>query len=388
MVRSFCLAAHGLIWFGRFALAGKSMPIDLAPYFNHKAFGTYVNETTFDGHLYNRSFPALNDLAPDGIYTSKITGIQYNFPSYVGPLFPDNLICENQTIAIPGDGTAGKPFSLNMLVANDLRDAIVSYNMTYIYTDGTTALAELRALSFFNWLTIMRGEIISPYTWTPEGQDWNTSQIFEFTGSLDPTKTLAAVQLPVANNATLGRIHVFSMSVWESEAASSVEVQKVRPTQKWTEQGSQIVEVTFNNVGSECVSGEGLEVSLTGSGVRTVEVGYLKRLCPGDQKRVDVGVTGDANATTVGVSLCGAGIEQAATFSELDFGFETYSEDLASIGKHESPQWFDDAKFGIMIHCTSPMCSTLVPSVYPPRTEDLLTILKQGAHTPCQPMAA
>lgn len=376
MVGSF-RAINGLLWFGSLALAAQSsVAVDLTPYFNHKAFGTYANETIFDT-AYKRSFPPLNDLATDGIYTSKSTGIQYDFPSYTGPSNPDNLICENQTIAIPSNGTTGKPFSLNMLVANDLRDAIVSYNLTYIYTDGTTALAELRALSFFNWLTITHGEIISPFTWTPEGKDWNTSQIFEFTGSLDPTKTLAAVQLPQANNATVGRIHIFSMSVWESDTTTSVQVQSVRPTQKWTEQGSQVVEVTVNNIGSECVSGSGLAVTLQGAQVSTVEMGSLKRLCPGDQKRVDVGVTGDVNSTTVAITLSGVGVNQTATFSGLSFGFESYTTDLTSIGKHESPQWFDDAKFGIMIHCTSPMCSFFKST--PPSNKDLLILSTRGS---------
>lgn len=356
MARSLLATAAGLVWLGGLAQAAQSVTIDLAPYFNNKAFGTYVNETTFDT-TYNRSFPPLNDLAPDGIYTSKLTGIQYDFPSYTGPLNPDNLICENQTIPIyPSNRSSsinGKPFSLNMLIANDLRDAIVSYNLTYIYTDGTTALAEMRALSFFTFLTSTHGEIISPFTWTPQGKDWNTSQIFEFTGSLDPTKTLAAVQLPVANNATVGRVHVFSMSVWESEATSPVQIQTVRPTQKWTTAGSQVVEITINNIGTECVSGSGLAVSLKGSGVTTVEQGSLKRLCPGDQKRIDVGVTGDANAATVAVTLSGTKINQTTSFANLDFGFENFTTDLTSLGKHESPQWFDDAKFGIMIHCRS-----------------------------------
>lgn len=354
MARSLLAAAAGLIWLGGLAQAAQSVTIDLTPDFNNKAFGTYVNETTFDT-TYNRSFPPLNDLAPNGIYTSKLTGIQYDFPSYTGPSNPDNLICENQTITIPSNSTNGKPFSLNMLIANDLRDAIVSYNLTYIYTDGTTALAEMRALSFFTFLTSTHGEIISPFTWTPEGKDWNASQIFEFTGSLDPAKTLAAVQLPVANNATVGRIHVFSISVWESEVTtSSVQIQSVRPTQKWTTAGSQVVEITINNIGTECVSGSGLTVSLAGAGVSTVEQGSVKRLCPGDQKRIDVGVTGDANATTVGVTLSGASINSTTSFRNLNFGFETYTTELTSLGKHESPQWFDDAKFGIMIHCTLP----------------------------------
>ena len=340
----------GLLWLSTSAFGAQSVPIDLTSYFNNKAFGTYPNETTFDT-TYNRSYPPLNDLAPGGIYTSQATGIQYSFPSYTGPSLPDNLICENQTIPIPSNGTTGKPFSLNMLVANDLRDAIVSYNMTYIYTDGTTALAELRALSFFNFLTITHGEIISPFTWTQTGKDWNTSQIFEFTGSLDPTKTLAAVQLPVANNASVGRIHVFSASLWSADATGpAVEVQNVRPTQKWTEAGNQVVEVTVNNVGDECVSGTGLTVSMSGLGVSTVETASIKRLCPGDQKRVDIGVTGTANSTTVAVTLAGASTNQTFSLPGVDIGFETFTSDLTSIAKHESPGWFDDAKYGIMIH--------------------------------------
>ncbi|KAF3765619.1 family 29 glycoside hydrolase [Cryphonectria parasitica EP155] len=355
-----CRVASALLWLGSLALGHEqSVQIDLTSYFNHKAFGTYPNETTFDT-TYNRSYPPLNDLAPEGVYTSGLTGIRYSFPSYTGPLKPDNLICEGQTIPIPSssNGTnttsTGNPFSLNMLIANDLRDAIVSYNLTYVYSDGTTAVAEMRALSFFNFLTITHGEIISPFTWTPAGKDWNTSQIFEFTGRLDPTKTLTAVQLPVANNATVGRVHVFSMSVWAGETAAagpSVAVQDVRPTQKWTEAGNQVVEVTLNNVGTECVSGSGVTLSLKGPGVRTEETASLKRLCPGDQKRVQVGVTGSANGTFVNVLLSGQGLnETSAAFTNLDFGFENFTTDLDSLGKHESPQWFDDGKFGIMIH--------------------------------------
>lgn len=348
-------AAASLICLGGVARAAQSVQIDLSSHFNHKAFGSQPNETFFDT-TYNRSFPPLNDLAPGGVYTSTQTGVKYSFPSYTGPSSPDNVICENQTIAIPNNGTSGKPFSLNLLVANDLRDAIVSYNLTYIYDDGTTALSELRALSFFSWLTVNHGEIISPFTWTPEGKDWNTSQIFEFTASIDPTKTLTAVQLPYANNVTVGRVHVFSMSVWSGEPVSSfapgpsVEVQSVRPTQKWTESGSQVVEVTLNNVGTHCVTGSGLSVSLEGEGVSTAENATLRRLCPGDQKRLNVGVTGSASNATVKVKMVGGSTTRSTSFSSLSFGFQNFTTDLDSLAKHESPQWFDDAKFGIMIH--------------------------------------
>lgn len=361
-------ALAGLLCLAGTTIAAHSVPIDLTAYFNNKAFGTQPNETTFENTL-NRSYPPLNHLTQDGIYTSKSTGVQYDFPSYTGPLKPDNLICSGQTIpvAVPshGNGTAGpggnssssRAFSLSMLVANDARDAILSYELTYVYSDGTEAQAELRALPFFSFLTLMRGELITPFTWTPRGKDWNTSQVFEFTGYLDPGRTLEAVRLPVADNATVGRVHVFSMSlvVGDDDAPAGsggavVDVQSVRPTQKWTEAGNQIVEITLNNAGGECVSGSGLTVSLEGPGVSTVETGSVKRLCPGDQKRVNIGVSGSANNTTVKISLSGAGINQTASFAGINIGFESFTADLDSLSKHESPEWFDNAKYGIFIH--------------------------------------
>lgn len=354
-------ALVGLLWLAGQAVAAHSVPIDLASYFNNKAFGTYPNETAFENTL-SRSYPPLNHLTQDGIYTSKSTGVQFDFPSYTGPGQPDNLICSGQTITVAStavnhsSSSSGKAFSLSMLIANDARDSILSYNLTYLYADGTEAETELRALPFFSFLTLMRGELITPFTWTPEGRDWNTSQIFEFTGYLDPTKALTAVRLPVADNATVGRIHVFSMSlvVGHSPAAAgdgaAVEVQSVRPTQKWTEAGNQIVEVTVNNAGSECVSGSGLIVSLEGLGVSTAETGSVKRLCPGDQRRVNVGVSGSANSTTVTATLSGASSNQTASFPGVNIGFETFTADLDSLASHESPEWFDHAKYGIFIH--------------------------------------
>lgn len=350
-------ALAGLVCLAGHSLAAHSVPIDLTAYFNSKAFGTYPNETTFENTL-NRSYPPLNHLTQDGVYTSKSTGVLYDFPSYTGPLQPDNLICKGQTIPVAaGPGANGsKAFSLSMLVANDARDAITSNVVTYLYADGTEAEAELRALPFFSFLTLMRGELITPYTWTPTGRDWNTSQIFEFTGYVDPTRTLSAVRLPVADNATVGRVHVFSMSlvVGDSPAASvggaAVEVQSVRPTQKWTEAGNQIIEITVNNAGSQCVSGSGLTVSLEGLGFSTAEMGFVKRLCPGDQKRVNIGVSGSANSTTVTVALSGDSSNQTASFPGVNIGFESFTADLDSLAKHESPEWFDNAKYGIFIH--------------------------------------
>lgn len=233
-----------------------------------------------------------------------------------------------------------------MLVSSDVELETVSGNVTYTYTDNTTSISELRSLPWFAFLTINRGEIIFPYRFTPNDTNGNTSHIFEYTSALDIGKTLKSINLPTTTNSTTGRLHVFSISLWKG---SAVQVQSVRPTQKWIGDGIQVVEITINNSGSECVSGQGLNVSVSGVGVKTLEKGSIKRLCPGDQKRVDVGVTGRMNGT-MQVTLNDGTLDQRKSFHNVQIGLTEWTSDLDSLSKHESPEWFDNAKFGIFIH--------------------------------------
>ncbi|PWY86782.1 alpha-L-fucosidase [Aspergillus heteromorphus CBS 117.55] len=319
--------------------------VPLAPYFNNQAFGAYPGETSFDA--LNESYPDPSIIGINGTYTSTQTGIVYDFPGY-RPSLPDNIICAGQTIAVPSE----QYFSASMLVTSDLELSTVSGNVTYTYSDNSTWTSELRSLPWWAFLTINRGEIIFPYRYTSNDTNFNTSHIFEYTAALDPSKTLRSITLPVTTNVTTGRLHVFSVSLWRSPA-SSAQVQFVRPTQKWTERGNQVVEVTVNNQGSECIAGSGLTISLAMSGIRTIEPGHIKRLCPGDQKRVDIGVNGTANGTATIVlnsNNGGLSIQRQPYAHHLSLGLTEWTSDLASLSQHESPQWFDDAKFGIMIH--------------------------------------
>ncbi|PWY77331.1 alpha-L-fucosidase [Aspergillus sclerotioniger CBS 115572] len=321
----------------------QSTFISLDQYFNNKAFGTYPGETSFDA--LNQSYPDPRIIGINGTYTSQHTGIVYNFPGYRGPSLPDNVVCEGQTITVPGD----QYFSASMLVTSDVELSTVSGNVTYTYSDNSTLVSELRSLPWWAFLTINRGEIIFPYRYTASETNFNTSHIFEYTAALDSSKTLRSITLPVTTNTTTGRLHVFSVSLWESPV-SSAQVQFIRPTQKWTESGNQVVEVTINNPGSECISGSGIAVSLNMSGIQTIEPGYIRRLCPGDQKRVNIGVNGTANGTAT-VILDYTHSTQHQTYAHpLSLGLTEWTSDLSSLSQHESPQWFDNAKFGIMIH--------------------------------------
>ncbi|CAI6342261.1 unnamed protein product [Periconia digitata] len=327
-----------------------SVPLDLTPYFDNQAFGTYPGEAAFD--ILGQSYPATTyDNDTDLLYTSR-TGITYNRPRYIGNATADNTICSGQAITLPEPSSY---YAVSLLHSSDVRKKTVLGNVTFTYTDNTTSVTELRSEPWWAFLAINRGEIIYPSFYTENSTNFNTSHIYEFETGLVPGKQLSAITLPNTTNTTTGRIHVFAISLWENDVENSVlgvGVQSVRPTQKWVTKGqekAQVVEVIVNNAGSECIHGEGLEVSLKGDNFSAIEAGRIKRLCPGDQKRVNVPVLGNGTSNIEAtISYGGNNITQ--TFENIEIGLTDWTLDPTNLARHESPQWFDDAKFGIFIH--------------------------------------
>lgn len=115
----------------------------------------------------------------------------------------------------------------------------------------------------------------------------------------------------------------------------------MRPTQKHDAERVQTVEIVINSADT-WISGDGVKISITGPGIETIEPGYIKRMRPGDQKKINVGVIGCGNITAT-VHLSGS-INATYAIEAVEFGLEDYTSDLSSISKHESPDWFDDAK--------------------------------------------
>ncbi|KAI1498455.1 glycoside hydrolase family 29 protein [Biscogniauxia marginata] len=353
-------AAKGAL--GRSALqssSAQSVPLDLSPYYNNKAFGTYPGEASFDS--LGQSYPA-PDL-PTPFYTSVTTGILYSFPGYTGIKNPDNVICSGQTIPVPilnntddsNDNGTYPYFSASFLISGDVELATVTANATFAYADGTTSVHELRTLDWFSFLTLNRGELVFGSRFTPTGVNFNTSHIFERTVALEPGKELRSVALPQTTDADAGRMHVFAISLWSagsgSHESARADVQAVRPTQKWLDGGAQVIEITVNNAGSRCIAGDGLTLSLTGEGFNTTKQGHLKRLCPGDQKIATLGVEGSSNGLVdVSVAIDDGTSQRTVGFKDVEIGLTEWTEDLDNLARHESPDWFNDAKYGIFIH--------------------------------------
>ncbi|MAD87910.1 MAG: hypothetical protein CL912_33530 [Deltaproteobacteria bacterium] len=314
--------------------AKQIVQIPLNSYFNNKGFGLVPGEANFD--QLNNSYPAHN-LPDGGGYTSTKTNISYAFPGYQNATQSDNMVMAGQEIEVP----SASYFSLHMLVASESAGA--SGNMTLEYADGSSVLTEVRTNPYSSFLSILKGEVVMPNYFTTNSTNWNTSHIFEYIGAVDPSKSLASITLPDTSNDT-SRIHLFSLSLLQQ---TGIQVQFLRPTQKHDADRVQTVEVVVNNAGPDWISGSGVEVAISAPGIETIDPGHVKRLRPGDQKKVNVGVIGCGNVTAT-VHLSGS-LNATYTIKGVKFGLEEYTSELSSLSTHESPEWFNDAKYGIFI---------------------------------------
>ena len=242
------------------------------------------------------------------------------------------------------------------------------------YSDGSTTSGQVLVPAWWSWPYPAGGDLVFPYYYTNESINYNRSNIFQTVNWLDDTKQLVNLQLPNvtagSNNGPGGaaidtRLHIFSVSLLPLAAAKSngtsgpqLEIQYARSTQKWMEgtNQTQIFEVLVNNVGPRfwVESSSPVTVQVISNGVQTVQNGTIKRLRPGDQVMVEVGVVNKAgvapgstgNATVV---LSGAALETAYSFNAT-YGIGQYEPTYESVYSHETPDWYNDAKYGIFIH--------------------------------------
>lgn len=324
---------------------GRSVPVPLDSAFNNKGFGSYPGEASLND--LGESYPAVT-FGSNGSYTSRSSGIEYLFPGYnPQPHAADNIICSGQELDVP---VSDKYFSASVLLTSDLRSTVLSGNVTLLYADNTTSVSDVHANAFWWFLAIRRGELTFPYFFTHNDTNGNASHIYESHVLVERGKALTGIVLPNTTNSTTGRLHLFALSLWEA-GDSGVEVQSVRPTQKWDESGHQLIELTINHSGNRCISG--LKAHIDAPGITACQPAIVKRLCPGDQNRINLSIQGQANANaTVFLEVPGNnrhGIIKK-TFPKVKIGLEEWTSDAASLIKHEVPQWYDEAKFGIFIH--------------------------------------
>lgn len=389
-----------------------SLPLDLSALRNNRGFGLFPGDADLDGT--GAAYPAqFLPAGPDNFFTYG--GVDFLFPQYQqaannnnnGSGSYDNVLAQGQALDFP----RGRYVGVHLLAAAE--SAIATGTLDASYADGATASAPVLVDPFWDWPYPYGGDIIFPYHYyhylTNEssssgqgGVDYNRSMIFRVAAWLDGTRELTALRLPdVTSGASTDpggevagtRLHVFAVSMLPAAAAAggsgeeeegsgeeeedgvgdgdgvvALEVQLARSTNTWIEgtNKTQIFEAVVNNVGTAWVVAN-QSVTLTieaddddgggGSLLRTVAPGRIRRLRPGDQARVQIGVVnadGVAEGTPCAATLRisgGAGLPSNTSYAfNATCGIGAYEATYESIYAHESPPWFNDAKYGIFIH--------------------------------------
>jgi alpha-L-fucosidase len=363
LLLSFLTAVHAQAVFNpknigtSYNAANPSFPVELSLLYNNRGFAVKPGDSNFDGS--GSGYPA-NSLPPSNFIYN---GINFTFPKYQKS-GNDNVLAIGQTVQVP----RGRYFSVQMMASSE--NGLASGFINAKYSDNSTSSSPVLVPAWWSWPYPAGGDIILPYYYTNSALSYNRSMFFQTINWLDSTKELVSLTLPnVTRGSNSGpggaaintRLHIFSLSMLPATgSAIDLEVQFARTTQLWlpNTNKTQIVEVIIDNVGSEWVlANNSVKVEVSSSGLKTVAPGYIYRLQPGDQAKVQVGVvnaagvpTGKSGEATIVVS--GAGVNASYTFNAT-FGITEYEATYESIYSHESPSWYDGAKYGIFIHWVS-----------------------------------
>ncbi|CAG7920291.1 unnamed protein product [Penicillium olsonii] len=205
---------------------------------------------------------------------------------------------------------------------------------------------------------------------TENATNYNKSNIFQTVSWLDSSKELVSFSWPNSSTGSSTepggaaldtKLHIFALSLLPAAFLSNspcLEIQYARSTQKWLEgsEKMQVVEVIINNKGSSVVHTEHqVTVEIQSPGLETKSEATIRRLGPGDQAIVEIGVqlrdgveSGETGPATVLVK--GVGVHSRPYTFNATYGIVPFEPTYESIYSHESPTWYSNAKFGIFIH--------------------------------------
>ncbi|RZQ60156.1 alpha-L-fucosidase [Amycolatopsis suaedae] len=320
------------------APAAVIVPLD--GYFDNDGIDSAsARDGNFDGS--GNTFPA--EGLPSG--RTSVDGIDFTFPSGAAGV-KNNVVALGQRIEL----RPGRYHSAHFLVASSYGAA--SGPATVHYADGGTTTATLSGPDWYGG----SGAITAPFRYTPGGTDQHAVSISAAQVWIDAGRDAVAVTLPTTKPAQPNQssLHVFALSAQPAGAGKTLALRGSRSTTKSLPGGVQAVEATVTNLGTEWITErDGITVRAEVAGARTVRPALVRRLGPGEQARVRIGIvrtTAPANTVVDGTVVAQGRRLRAEQPVRFTLGVPDYQPTDASLGTHESPYWFDDAKFGIFIH--------------------------------------
>ncbi|MEU3338601.1 alpha-L-fucosidase [Streptomyces sp. NPDC006668] len=297
----------------------------------------------FDGSGY--TFPG--EELPAG--RVEVDGVPFDFPASTAGA-KNNVVALGQRVDLP----RGRYLSAVFLTSGSYGDA--SGKATVHYADGTTSTAGLGGADWY----AAGGSLSAPYRYTPDGtKDQHSVGIGTSEVWTDPQREAVAITLPVTNPAEAGKasLHVFALTLQPAAQGRALTLRAARSTNSLLEStGAQSVEATVVNAGTVAIlTGDEVSVRVDVPGARTVEPARVRRLDPGEQARVRVGIrnragTAPGTQRDGSVSVYGRGRQVTSRQSGLTLGVADYRPTEASLDGHQAPYWFQGAKFGIFIH--------------------------------------
>jgi alpha-L-fucosidase len=321
------------------------IPVSLSGLVNDDGIGGSPGQADFDGSHY--SYPA-DQLPAAGTVT--LGGVPYDFPSAAGN---DNVVALGQDVALPH----GHYVTAYVLGASSYGQT--GGTATVHYADGGTTQASLSAP---DWYSGGGGAVTASYRYTPTGTDAHAVGVFPLSVWLDPSREATSITLPTTATPAAGTssLHLFALSLQPAVPGYAVRVTDAASTTKRMAASGgrqvQVVQATVQNLGDQWLSPDHrATVTVTAPGVRTVVPATVDWLAPGDAQQVEVGIA-PTRPTAAGTPVAGqvvarvTGGPTAAQDLTLHVGIPPYEATDASLGTHQAPDWFSDAKFGIFIH--------------------------------------
>ncbi|KZP28385.1 glycoside hydrolase family 29 protein [Athelia psychrophila] len=331
-----------------------SLSLPINHLFNNQAASKsgHAHIADFDGQ--GASYDA--QFLPNGswVYDS----INYDLPSAWG-LRPDNILADSQKLDLAENTYAHE---LHLVYAGDGIQGASEAKFQLTFEDDSSETIQLSAKNWFTRITLNVGAIQTPYHYVSNGDtNWNTSNIFQWSTSIPSKAKLKSITLPPKTSSN--RLHIFSVSLTPSITAAdlALSIRRARFTTRWEDVlgvKAQVVEITLANLAPESQSlsravTSPMIVHVIGGGATTIKPGMVNRLMGSDQARVEVLVLGvgtsggDASVLITDIAGKVLGISEGWPVSPP---MQEWTTDAAVLGKHETPSWFNQAKFGIFIH--------------------------------------
>jgi alpha-L-fucosidase len=321
----------------------RALPVVLSTLFDNDGIAN-ANRPT-DGNLDGSGYSLPAEHLPHAGLTT-IGGVPFLFPG-ASPGERNNLIANGQRIELP----PGRYHAATLLAAATYGP--FSGRIKLHYADG-----EERVFSFHldDWYSDPKGMIEAPFRYTPEGKrDEHPVVLDAIRLPVDYRRTLIAITLPPAKPSRT-RLGIFSMTLHPVRRgiAADFYAPDSGPQTTVIRGTRQTVRLLMQNMGTDWIADRlGVRVMLEADGVKTVGTSRIASLAPGEMLELMIDIESSLSLGTVRdatVRLIGKDGALATLELQLLLGAPTYTADPASLDRHPSVSWFDNAKFGIFIH--------------------------------------